>query len=154
MAKNYLKAYGVYKRQAGGPMEAAPAEAPMGEGAVEAGPPAPGGGGSPEEMLQQAVMAYAQAPSCESAMALADMLLQLMGASQGGAPAGPEGAPAGPEGAPAMARGGRLPGYLKAAKGAKLDPKEKLKYGGKGKVDKAEMMKKNKEKAKDQKKGR
>jgi hypothetical protein len=99
---NYLEKYaktGTRKFQDGGAMPAEPAA------------PAPQGGGNDiEGMLTQ----YAQTRDPQLAVAIADALVEMMSAQQGGA--APEGA------APAMAKGGRM-GYSPAPmfkKGGKL----------------------------------
>ena len=100
MAKtNWLGHYGPRKYQAGGEMPAP--EAGM---APEGGAPA-GGGGDIQAMLAE----YAQTRDPQLAVAIADLLLEMLAAEAGaggGAPAGPEG------GAPPMAR-----------RGAKLTPR-------------------------------
>ena len=77
------------KFQEGGPM---PAGAPQ------------GGGEDPMMMLAQGAQEALQSQNCEVAMQVCQMILELMGGAQGGAPA--EAAPA--EGEPVYRRGGRL----------------------------------------------
>lgn len=90
--KDWINAYGDNKQpgklQAGGPMPG-----------PEAGAPAQG----PD--LEGMLMEYSQSRDPQLAVAICDMLVEMMAAQQGGAPEG--GAPAGPEaGAPPMARAG------------------------------------------------
>jgi len=95
MSTNWIGAYGnkrVRRFQAGGPMGGPP---PGPEGA------APGGAPDLEGML----MEYAQTRDPQLAVAIADALVEMMMAQQGGAPAGPGGPPP-PEGGAPMARGG------------------------------------------------
>lgn len=93
--KDWMNNYKVKKFQAGGPMgpDAGPAPAP------EAAP-APGGG-APGGDLEAMLAEYAQTRDPQLAVAICDMLVEMMmaqggGGPEGGAPAGPEGAPAGP----------------------------------------------------------
>lgn len=92
---NYLQKYSnnTPKFQEGGAMPA--------QGGAPQGP-------DPEAMLQE----YAQAPSPELAVAIADALVAMMA---GGAPAGPEGQPM-----PAQRNGGRMKAAPKFREGGKL----------------------------------
>ena len=90
MEKNWLKTHGKARKfQAGGAMAPAPEEG------------APAGGGGPEEQLQAMLMEFAESQDPQLAVAICNMLLELMGggaaAPEGGAPA-PEAAPAPPMG--------------------------------------------------------
>lgn len=96
--KDWMNTYKVKKFQEGGPM--APEGAPAGPG-MEA-PPA-GGAGDLEAMLAE----YAQTRDPQLAVAICDMLVEMMMAqAEAGAPAGPEGAGAPPPQGPPMGRRG------------------------------------------------
>ncbi len=87
--KNWINDYGkgTRKFQEGGPMAPPPEAAPAGP---EGPPPGGGGGGDLEAMLAE----YAQSRDPQLAVAICDMLVEMMA---GGGPGGPEaGAPAGP----------------------------------------------------------
>ena len=85
---NWINAYSDNKQtrkfQVGGPM------------GPEAGAPAQG----PD--LEGMLMEYAQTRDPQLAVAIADMLVEVMASQQSGAPAGPEGAPAPPMGRKGM----------------------------------------------------
>ena len=93
---NWIGAYGdnkTKKYQAGGPM-----------GPEGGAPPPPGGGGGPD--LEGMLMEYAETRDPQLAVAICDMLVEMMAGAQGGAEAGPPpGAEAAPM-APPMARKG------------------------------------------------
>ena len=92
MSTNWIGAYKgstVRKFQEGGPM-APPPGAEM----------APEAGGAPD--LEGMLMEYSQSRDPQLAIAIADSLVEMLAAQQGGAPAGPEAMPAGPP----MAKGG------------------------------------------------
>ena len=94
---NWINAYGdtgqPRRYQAGGPMGPEEGMAP---------PPGAGGGGGPD--LEGMLMEYAQSKDPQLAVAICDMLVEMMAGQQGGAPAGP---PPGAEAmAPPMARRG------------------------------------------------
>ena len=85
MSTNWMNAYGQQgqprKYQTGGPMEGAPAPAPAGP---EAGPgPEQGGAPDIEGMLSE----YAQTKDPQLAVAIADLLVEMM--AQGGGQAAP-----------------------------------------------------------------
>ncbi len=97
MKRDWINTYkpSVKKFQQGGPM------AP--EAAAPAGPEGAPAGGDPGMEIEAMVAEYAQTRDPQLAVAICDMLVELMagtGAPEGGAPAGPEG------GAPPMARNG------------------------------------------------
>lgn len=97
--KNYVPKY-----QEGGPMPAAPEEAP-----VEAGGQ-PVGGGDPIMELAQMAMQAMQGQDCEAAMAVCEGFIALVQEMQGG---GGEAAPeAAPEGEPVYRAGGKLVGRM------------------------------------------
>lgn len=90
--KNYLKAYAapkVNKFQMGGEMPAEGAQAPQGA-------PAPAQGGAPD--VEGMLAEYAQSRNPQLAVAICDMLVEMM-AQQGGAA---------PQGAQSMRNGGRM----------------------------------------------
>jgi len=98
MKKNWIENHkqgNIKKFQQGGPM--APAEAPV-EGGAPAGPEAgaPAPGAEVDAMLAE----YAQSRDPQLAVAICDMLVEMLAGAQGGAPA-PGGAPGAP-----MARNG------------------------------------------------
>jgi len=92
MKKNWIENHrngkNIKKFQQGGPM--APAEAPV-EGAPGAGPQAgaPAPGAEVDAMLAE----YAQTRDPQLAVAICDMLVELLAGAQGGAPAPAQGAP-------------------------------------------------------------
>lgn len=98
--KNWMKDYNptkIQKFQEGGAMPPPP------EGGA---PPAPegGGGGDVEAMLAE----YAQSRDPQLAVAICDMLVEMMmgGGAEGGAPPAPEGGAPPPPGGPPMGRSG------------------------------------------------
>ena len=92
---DWLGYYGPRKYQAGGPMPA-PEEA-----AAPAGPEAGGGGGDIEQML----MEYAQTRDPQLAVAIADMLVEMLAQQGGGGGEAPAGPPMARRGAKLTPRG-------------------------------------------------
>ena len=98
--RDWINTYGkVRKFQAGGPM------AGPGPEAAPAGPPQ-GGGGAPD--IEAMLAEYEQTRDPQLAVAICDVLVEMM-AGAGAGPGGPEGgAPPPPEGAPMGRRGMKL----------------------------------------------
>ena len=102
MSRNWLRQYnkGMRRYQEGGPMGPPPG--------AEGGMP-PEGGGAPGGDIEQMLMEYAQTRDPELAVAICDMLIEMLAQQGGGAPppGGPEGAPAGPPAGPGVPPMGR-----------------------------------------------